>query len=552
MFTYRLLHYSVLLATASLLTLPNLGTHSLSDVDEGVNAEAAREMMEAGTWITPLFNFELRTAKPVLLYWLQIASYSMFVVNEFAARFPSAIAAIGCILLVYELARKMFNYRTGLLAGIVLASSFEFCMIAHAATPDSVLLFFTVLTFYSFWIGSRNGSRAWFIPTGVAAGFAVLTKGHIGLFVPEAVIVVYFLWNCELRRLLDWRIIWGFTAFVLVAAPWYVVVTLESRGAWIKQFIGTENIGRFLTPMEQHSGPFYYHFVGITILSAPWSMFLLPAVWFTVKESRRTVVAEEERTVETRQAGRFLICWLMTYLIFFSFAATKLPNYVIASYSPLAIITARLLERWRSGSLAVPKWVMPVGLSVLAGIGVFTIVGLAVAGGAVTIPIGKIQVFHRLARWAWLGIIPLAGALTGSYFLWKRHKDLFLTAVAVTSVAFIGLLAAYPVDALDEFTAPKQLVNNADLRQPDRDIRIASLLWFQPSVVFYSRREVEKLETWEQAADYLATKQSAYLLVPECVWNKMQIEHPKEFVYRTIAKQWDFQKQCDVIVVTNQ
>src|SRR5580698_8409560 len=164
MYAHRLTHFAILLAAMAALTLPNLGVQSLWDIDEGVNAEAAREMMEAGTWISPLFNFELRTAKPALLYWLQMASYSVFGVNEFAARMPSVLAGMATVLLVYELARRMFGAATGLLAGIVLASALEFCMLSHAATPDGTLLTFTVLTMFSFWIGSRNGGRSWFLP----------------------------------------------------------------------------------------------------------------------------------------------------------------------------------------------------------------------------------------------------------------------------------------------------------------------------------------------------------------------------------------------------
>ena len=40
----RLVHYLALAAVHGLLTLPNLGATSLWDMDEGVNAECAREM----------------------------------------------------------------------------------------------------------------------------------------------------------------------------------------------------------------------------------------------------------------------------------------------------------------------------------------------------------------------------------------------------------------------------------------------------------------------------------------------------------------------------
>ena len=175
----RLWDYAILLAVSAALTLPNLGATSLWDIDEGVNAEAAREMRDNNTWVIPTFNYQLRTAKPVMLYWLQRASYSVFGINEWSARLPSVLAAFLTMLLTYELARRMFDRRTGLLAGIVLASAIEFCMLAHAATPDSTLLLFTVLTYYLFWSRHEDNSRKWWLPTATACGLAVLTKGPV-------------------------------------------------------------------------------------------------------------------------------------------------------------------------------------------------------------------------------------------------------------------------------------------------------------------------------------------------------------------------------------
>src|SRR5262245_60414947 len=116
-------HYVLLLLVAAGLFLPNLGVCSLWDIDEGHNAEAAREMLESGNWITPTFNFQLRVDKPALLYWLQAGAYRVFGVNECAARLPSALAAMFAVLLVYELGRRLFDVRTGLLAGLMLASA---------------------------------------------------------------------------------------------------------------------------------------------------------------------------------------------------------------------------------------------------------------------------------------------------------------------------------------------------------------------------------------------------------------------------------------------
>src|SRR4051812_26191041 len=109
----RPLHWLLLLAVGGLLTFPNLGATSLWDMDEGVNAECGREMLEAGTLIVPTFNWELRTAKPVLTYWLQRPAYVWFGVSEWSARLPSALCGLGTVLVTYELGRRMFGATTG-------------------------------------------------------------------------------------------------------------------------------------------------------------------------------------------------------------------------------------------------------------------------------------------------------------------------------------------------------------------------------------------------------------------------------------------------------
>ena len=121
-FNNRAGHWTLLFAVATLLGFVNLGSPGLWEVDEGHNAQAAREMLESGSWIVPTFNFHLRVDKPALLYWFQIAAYRSFGISEFAARLPSALAAVLAVLACYELGSVMFGPVTGLLAGIILAS----------------------------------------------------------------------------------------------------------------------------------------------------------------------------------------------------------------------------------------------------------------------------------------------------------------------------------------------------------------------------------------------------------------------------------------------
>ncbi len=538
----RLIDYALLLAVAAALTLPNLGVSSLWDVDEGVNAEAAREMQDAGTWVIPTFNFELRTAKPVMLYWVQRASYAAFGVSEWSARLPSVLAAWLTILLTYELGRRMFGRGTGLLGGIVLASAIEFCVLAHAATPDATLLLFTTLTFYLFWIGQENGGRRWWVPVGAACGLAMLTKGPVGVALPGLVIGLYFLWNRELSRLFDRRMLWGALAFLLVAGPWYGLVTSETRGAWAKAFFLNENVNRALTSMEDHRGPFFYHAAALFALFAPWSIFLIGSLWYGVK-------AASTPTADGGRAHRFLICWFAAYLLCFSLVQTKLPNYVLPLYPALAILTARFLVRWREGELAIRKWLMPAATGGLAMIALATGVGLLAAGGTLSIP--AMRTYPGLETWAVLGAVPLVGAGFMVWYLRRGDRRGFVSAMAIATVLFVGLLAAFPGSEMDNYKAPRELVRISGVADPTRDVRVATYDWFQPSVVFYAKRHVEKLPSVEKAAEFLAVPTPGYLFVTEPTWNAW-VASKVPTAHRPVARHFDFYRNCFVLVITNE
>jgi 4-amino-4-deoxy-L-arabinose transferase-like glycosyltransferase len=536
----RLRDYPVLLTIAALLTLPNLGGPSLWDVDEGVNAQAAREMRDADTWIVPTFNYQLRTAKPVMLYWLQRASFAAFGVSEWSARFPSVLAGWLAVLLTYELARRMFGRATGLCAGIVLASVAQFGLLAHAATPDATLLLFTCLTFLAFWPGHLDQSRRWWIPTAAACGLAMLTKGPIGVALPGLVIFLYFAWNRELGRLFDLRLIGAVLAFVLVAGPWYGLVASETRGEWVRAFIGRENLQRFSIPMDRHDGPFFYYLAVLPVMFAPWSAFILAVVWYGLRGTRRVVEADTTGVSIEARACRFLICWLVAYLVVFSAAATKLPNYIFPLYPALAILTGRFLVGWRDGTLAVPTWVMGASVGAMALVGVVSIAGFVVAD----------KVFPGLRVWAVLGLIPVVAGVAMARALCRNDRNGVILGAALGSVLFMGLAFAVPSSTLEEQKAPRELVRTSGAGDTSRDLRLAAFEWFRPSVVFYSGREVKSLESPDAVAAFLEIPTPGYVFVPEPVWNR-SLAGRVRVPHCVAAKRHDFLEKCDILVVTN-
>lgn len=544
-------HYAVLALIQFALTLPNIGNHTLWDMDEGVNAEAGREMLESGNWITPYFNYEIRTAKPALLYWLEAASFSVFGVNEFAARFPAVICGLGSVLFTYELARRMFSPATGLLAGMALAACVEFCLISHAATPDPPLILFLSGVYFCYWAGSEGDRRWWFVPCGALCGLATLAKGPVGLGLPGLVVLLHLAWIRRLDKLWDRRLIQGILAFIAVAAPWYVMVTLDSRGVWPKAFFLHENIERFNTPAEGHRGQYWYHVVLLVVLFAPWSTFLIPSVWQAVREARRRPA--EPGATDSVDKYRFLLVWFLTYLIFFSLAATKLPNYVLPLYPAIAILTARWLERWRTSELPVRPWVMTAAAAGCVAVGVVLGLALMLLGGTIGLPVHDktLGSMPLLGPLAWIGLVPI---VIGLWFWWQARRGRRTEALAAFSAGaalFLGLLGVSVPGAMDEYKAPRYFAEELGLRQTDRDIRIATYDWFRHSIVFYCRREVTPLKELSDVDPFLALPRPAYLIVPEDTWNDPRA--PKlDTPVKVIGKHYDFYARQNIVVVANR
>jgi 4-amino-4-deoxy-L-arabinose transferase-like glycosyltransferase len=554
-------HYLLLLAVAAVLFLPHLGTPSLWDIDEGNNAEAAREMLERGDWVVPVFNYQLRVDKPALLYWLQLFAYQLFGVGEFAARLPSALGGLATVLVTYELGRRLFGASAGLLAGLILASAGLFCASAHFANPDALLNAFTALTFLVFWQGFVRGSRGWFVPAGVSTALAVLAKGPVGLLLPATVIGLFLLWSRELRRLLDRRLVLSLVVFTLVALPWYVWVGAETKGQFLRGFLLTHNVERFRSPMEHHAGQPYYYLIALAAGFAPWSAFLGLTIWCSVRQWRQAranacnlpspphpLTPSPPPVLALAQV--FLWCWVGVYFLFFSCSGTKLPNYILPLYPPIALLTAHFLDAWRRETVRPPAWAIHTSLVCLALIGVGTVVALLLAGGAIEASFLHGRRLPGLERWAVLGGLPLAGTI-GAWWCFRRgYRTGLVASVAVASVLFVGGLLSWGGVALDTYKAPRPLVHALESAQTQPEIRVACYQYFQPSIVFYCRREVYRFTEEGQAVEFLRGPLPVYLFVPAADWERLRnrIAGP----HRELARHRDLYRGCDIVLVTNR
>jgi 4-amino-4-deoxy-L-arabinose transferase-like glycosyltransferase len=546
-------HYALLLLLWALLCLPNLGGPSLWDIDEGNNFTAAWEMKESGNYVVPTFNNHLRVDKPVLLYWLQTAACTVFGVNEFAARLPSALAALLAVLATYELGRRMFDRATGLLAGVILVGAVCFCAAAHFANPDALLTACTVLTLLCFWCDYQGHGRPWFVATGLTAGLGMLAKGPVGVILPMATTMPFLLWRRRLWASCDRRLLGAILVFMAIALPWYAWVGVETKGKWLTGFFIKHNWERATQALEHHSGPFYYYLLVLCVGLAPWSIFLGLTIWSTVKELRaRAATANAEEAARTRDpkpALQLLVGWVLVYLAAFSIARTKLPNYVMPLYPAAALLLARFLERWRRGQVQPAAWTVQVSVVCLGLIGMGVAGGLLLAGGVVPLRLLRGRSFPALAPWALLGLVPLLAAGVAAWCVWRQRRGTLIVVVAVASVLFVGPLAGWGVMAVDEYKAPRPLTASLPPDLEQREIRVASFGYFQPSLVFYCQREIKCLEHDYEIQAFLQGPLPSYLFVPATLWGQLTAQHP--YPGSVLARHHDLYQNREVLLITN-
>ncbi len=345
------LHPGILLGAALLISL-FYGTWAvpLFDLDEGAFTEASREMLERHDFISTYLNGAPRYDKPILIYWLQAASVTLFGLNEFALRLPSSLAASIWVLALFFFMRRVTDEVTALYAGLVAALSVAVTVIGKAATADALLNMLLAMSMFSLYLYIIERKLRWLLGVYALTALGFLAKGPVAILVPGAVSLLFFAWKRE------WRI-WlrmvlhpiGIPLFLLIALPWYVLQYLHEGQAFIDGFFFKHNLDRFQGPMEQHGGSVFYYVPVVLIGVLPFTSAGLRALSLL-------------RTFREDDLKLFAALWFMFVLVFFSFSGTKLPHYVNYGLSGLFILSALYLDAVRNRFWALLPALLLTGL----------------------------------------------------------------------------------------------------------------------------------------------------------------------------------------------
>ena len=550
------IHLLLLFLLSSLLFFIGLGGMGLTDRDEGRNAEAGREMFASGDLVTPTFNGELRVAKPVFVYWLMTLSYHVFGVNEFAARFPSALFGVTLIVMHYLFLTRLRGPTVGLYGALMLLLNIEILALGRMAITDSVLIFFTTLSLYSFWLGLHEPGlgRHWIWGFYVGMALATLTKGPVGFAVPLITALLYLL---ATRR---WQLFWdrgaplaGTLLFVILAGPWYTAMFLIHGDAYSSQ-AQVHTVGRFLAPMEGHGVGWWFYFPVLLLGFYPWSSFL-PSGLYHAYISWRTFRTGQSQS-PTPSASRasddshdeldwFMGIWIVGVFIFFSLSSTRLPHYIGPLFPACAILAA---SYWTQGLQDPSTKGLRASIHFLMGIGYLLAIGFASAPALFSRFSGKMLKEFPLAAQFDLGPGPYVGAmivvvamgLVGYFGLNDEKRGLAFGAAggALASVFLVAILTIVPGLNRYAIAPPQELAYAAGLNLDPKDQLIA-FGTLRPSFAFYARRTVSFIphNELDRLRTTLGKGGRIMILLPEYLQDSL----PKEAAgFQPILKRYGF------------
>jgi 4-amino-4-deoxy-L-arabinose transferase-like glycosyltransferase len=487
----------LLLLAGFLLFFYKVGDRDLWAPDEDEYAQMSREMIRYDNWAFPTVNGQPWAIKPVLYNWLiALVSLPWGDVDEFRARVFSSLAALGTFLATFFLGRRAFSNLAGLLSAAVLGTSVLFLQYARWAQTNMLSTFFAMFTLFLFYRGYTDPPmRALsYLMMYASVGLGVLTMGPVNLIMPAMIIFFYLIVMKDFRHIKDLRLIPGILIFLIITCPWYILVSLQ-EGYGFDLLIRT-NISRYFDTWT-HAQPFYYYLKDFPWAFAPWSLFLPGAL----------ILAFSKRTQAHRPAIKFLLVWIISLFLFFSFSQAKRPQYILAIYPAFALLVGYL------GDKAVNCWrdryyrkMIIIPSLILMGV-------LALA--TIALPVVTATVFKSWFMPA-LGVSIITGLFAVLIWLAFRRDQarqlLFLPAVFMLLVTLYSVHVLMP--KLEYYKSPRPFCEEI-VTHLDRGAQWAMYRFYRAAYVYYTDSFCTVLESESDLKAFLAQPTLSLVVMKE-------------------------------------
>jgi 4-amino-4-deoxy-L-arabinose transferase-like glycosyltransferase len=329
--------------------------HSLRPAD----IQASVQCMTTGT-VTPILNGQPWLEKPALYYWRAMGFFREFGVTDWAARLPSSSGAFYLIVLIFL---HMRRFRPGghLNAALITMSSVAIIAFSRGASTDMQLAAPFCIGMLGWYAWYETGKKFWLFDLYFFGAAATLAKGPVAPFLALCIITCFVALRREwtlLRRTIWWP---GVLLYLVMVLPWYIAVQ-KRNPTFYRTFFLEHNLERFATNRYQHHQPIWYYVAVLIVGLMPWSILAFRALVDAIQVSIAEWKARNkpQRYLGHHRAGdafpEFLVLWTVLPILFFSFAGSKLPGYILPSIPPLTILTGDYLFRIRR--IGMPKWML--------------------------------------------------------------------------------------------------------------------------------------------------------------------------------------------------
>jgi 4-amino-4-deoxy-L-arabinose transferase-like glycosyltransferase len=411
-----------------------LQVRPMFDPDEGRYAEIPREMAASGDWLTPHFNGLKYFEKPPLQYWATAAAYDTFGVSEWTSRLWTVGLAFACLPMVFGWTRRLYGRNAALIAVVALCVSPYFGIVGHLDLLDAGFSFWLTGAVFAFTlaqcteIGSRD-ERRWMLVAWATAALAILSKGIVVGVLTGASLIVY---SCIERDMRPWRRLHaavGVPLFALIAAPWFIAVSMRNPD-FPEFFFIHEHFARFLTTVHQRVEPWWFFLPPLLLGVLPWARGLIGGVLHGWRDAGPSPNSQFKPL-------RFLLIFAVFTLVFFSASGSKLAPYIQPMFPPLAAVVGVYFAQ-RGGLLrsmavitAILVSLVAVGVLIYSAIHNSFVPQAATVWSAAAVLVMMVAVFASSSRQRTDAIGPAVVIAAAAAFGWQC----FMTALGVVPPA---------------------------------------------------------------------------------------------------------------------
>ncbi|MBY6032798.1 glycosyltransferase family 39 protein [Marinobacter daepoensis] len=354
----------ILMALAALIILSGIGLRSPWPADEPRFAEVAREMVASGQWLLPMRGGELYPDKPPVFMWAIAFFYWLTGNLKLAFLLPNALCSLLTVALVFDLASRLWNQKTGAIAALLLMLAPQFLIQAQKAQIDAMVASWIMVACYGlirhFFV---QASWGWYFLAWAFMGLGIITKGvgflPVFLFLP--VLVLKWRDGTRFQGVLTWRCALGPLIMLAVVAAWLVPMWLAVDHLGTEEALTYRNNILFKQTGERyadawgHLQPWYYYLTSV-----------IPSLWFPLPLLLLAVLLPLLESLRRQPVVLTALVWVTLVVVFFSISPGKRGVYVLPALPLLALALAPVITVHRPAAWFPPLMTGLHGLLALA------------------------------------------------------------------------------------------------------------------------------------------------------------------------------------------